>query len=591
MNQLDEGEKCVLPGEPRSVARARGFLKDVLDGSEEHPAVDAASLLVSELVTNAVLHAASAVELTVRRQQGQVRVEVADASAKAPQRRTYKEEATTGRGLEMVELLAERWGVDTTASGGKTVWFEVSAAGTHQPRGEPAASAASNAAEPSEPVDAAPPYGSTKVRLPQAPVRLMTTVQQHTETLLRELALVSVEEAEEWAPVRIGVDFDELDRQLRAAMRAGHTVVDLTLHVHDSASQLRTAEETLREGDRMAGMGLLLCPPALPEVAGCRRWFLQQLIEQLEERPAEPWRPQQAATPERELELDHAAALDNLAHAVVLADDQNRIIYLNAAGEGLLGWAVDELVGQRLTAIIPERLHHAHVAGYTRYLLTGRSRLLNTPVRVPARRRDGSEIGVELALSAFPAGAGRQMFAAVLRRQEGEDAAASDHTDSPNAVLLVARTRDVVADSTDFPVDERRRRVLATLATDLDWHFGAWWEVEGDYLRCAATWQRSSELDPFVAATSEQRFSAGAGLPGRVWARETAAWITDLVADANFPRVAVALAAGLRSGCAFPVIDDHRIVGVIELLTTVVREPDEELMNSLAAIGEQLSEL
>lgn len=576
------------------MARARGFLKDVLDRSEEHPLVDVASLLVSELVTNAVLHAASAVELTVRCQQGRVRVEVADASPATPQRRTYKEEATTGRGLEMVELLAEQWGVDTSAGGGKAVWFEVSGAGSHDPEGEPAAAVPNEAslekASPNRPVATAPGRGSTEAHLPQAPVRLMATVQQHTETLLRELALVSVEEIEEWAPVRLGIDFDELDHQLRAAMRAGHTAVDLVVHVHDPASELRKAEETLREGDRMAGAGLLLCPPALPEVAGCRGWFLQQLIDQLEGRPAEPWRSQHAAMPERELEIDHAAALDHLAHAVVLADDQNRITYLNGAGQTLLGWASDELVGQRLTAIIPERLHHAHVAGYTRYLLTGRARLLNTPVRVPARHRDGSEIDVELALSAFRSGTGRHNFAAVLRRREAEHAGSSDDADAGEeaASLLLTRTRAVAADTAGLPVDERRRRVLATLATELDWHFGAWWEVGGEHLRCAATWQRSSELDPFVAASAEQRFSVGTGLPGRVWARQAPAWIADLVADANFPRVAVALATGLRSGCAFPIVEDGRVVGVIELCTTVVCEPDEELMDSLAAIGELL---
>lgn len=573
------------------MGQARSFLEDVLGASEEHPAVEVASLLVSELVTNAVLHAASEVELTVRRQQGRVRVEVADASPKAPQRRTYKEEATTGRGLEMVELLAEQWGVDTHAAGGKAVWFEVSTAGSPEPQVEPTVGAPPNEAAPSEPAAGAPSRGSTEVHVPQAPVRLMATVQQHTETLLRELALVSVEEAEQWAPVRVGVDFDELDRQLRAAMQAGHTAVDLVLHVHGSASELRQADETLREGDHMAGGGLLLCPPALPEVAGCRRWLLQQLIAQLEGRPAEPWQPQYAVTPERELELDHAAALDHLAHAVVMADDQNRITYLNAAGETLLGWAADELVGQRLTAIIPERLHHAHVAGYTRYLLTGRSRLLNTPVRVPARHRDGSEIEIELALSAYPTGTGRQAFTAVLRRQ-GEEGAVSSGDVAPGATApLVTRTRAVVADSVDLPVDERRRRVLATLATELGWHFGAWWEVDEGYLRCVATWQRSSELDPFVAATAEQRFTAGTGLPGRVWATRAPAWITDLVADANFPRVAVALAIGLRSGCAFPVTEDRRVVGVVELLTTAVRAPDEELFDSFAAIDRLLAGL
>lgn len=586
---MDNGAdlRQMLPAEPTSVARARQSLVHALGDREGSAVVEVAELLVSELVTNAVLHAGSAVELVVRRRSGRVRVEVGDASSMSPHPRVSDETATIGRGMEMVEMLAEEWGVDTGHSEGKVVWFEVSAAAVVEPT--PAAFMPTPA---DPPVEANVSDQPVDVELCQAPVRLMATMQQHTETLLREVTLRSVEGAEDWAPVRLGVDFDDLDRQLRAATLAGQTSADLVLHVPTgSADVVRHAAATLGHGDRLAAEGLLLCPPALPEVADCRRWFLDQLIDQLEGRAAEAWQPQATAVVDEALEVDHAEVLNQLAQAVVVADDQNRIAYLNPAGESLLGWSADELEGQRLTTIIPERLHHAHVAGYTRYLTTGEPRLIGTVVQVPARRRDGSEVDVELTLSVFRTAAGRSLFAAVLHRGAEPAGVTPADDDVDHEWRLVGHLRSVVDGSPSQAIDERRQRVLATLADELGWHFAAWWAVDDEGLRCVASWQHSTRLDSFVAATHAWRFSVGRGLPGRVWARQAPAWIVDLVADANFPRASIALAAGLRSGCAFPVVADQRSVGVIELLTTEVHPPDKKLMASLAEIGTLLPEL
>jgi hypothetical protein len=86
--------------------------------------VDAALLAVSELVTNAVLHARSGPVVTVRLENGRLRVEVKDESAVTPSRKRYGPEAGTGRGLMLVESVAAAWGCDT-APGGKSVWFEL----------------------------------------------------------------------------------------------------------------------------------------------------------------------------------------------------------------------------------------------------------------------------------------------------------------------------------------------------------------------------------------------------------------------------------------------------------------------------------
>lgn len=120
-----------LPADPRSSSAARRAVRDVLgtlDPDDRALAADV-ELLVSELVTNAVLHASSAPRLAVRVESDVVRVEVYDADPTLPVLRTPDAERAGGRGMHLVTSLATRWGAEPH-EGGKVVWFEVSRSGT-----------------------------------------------------------------------------------------------------------------------------------------------------------------------------------------------------------------------------------------------------------------------------------------------------------------------------------------------------------------------------------------------------------------------------------------------------------------------------
>jgi anti-sigma regulatory factor (Ser/Thr protein kinase) len=125
-------DHLILPPDPASVRRARRFLQEALgDGHVEVSTM--AVLLVSELATNAVLHAGT--DYTVRVELlagGSVRAEVSDASSRLPVVKHYEPTAVTGRGLQMVASEASRWGVDVR-DGGKTVWFELDGAASSAP--------------------------------------------------------------------------------------------------------------------------------------------------------------------------------------------------------------------------------------------------------------------------------------------------------------------------------------------------------------------------------------------------------------------------------------------------------------------------
>lgn len=84
--------------------------------------VDTAVLLASELITNAVLHGRSEVELTVEINGTGVKVSAADMNSRLPVMQSADELALDGRGIAIVDLLASSWGVSAT-DGGKIVWF------------------------------------------------------------------------------------------------------------------------------------------------------------------------------------------------------------------------------------------------------------------------------------------------------------------------------------------------------------------------------------------------------------------------------------------------------------------------------------
>jgi anti-sigma regulatory factor (Ser/Thr protein kinase) len=122
-----EGERWVvseLAPTARSVAEVRRAARQALAAWAAQDAEWALSQLLSEVATNAVLHACTRFDVVLSRRDGHVRCEVSDASPLLPKLRRHSLEAATGRGLRLVEQLSTAWGVQPHP-GGKTVWFEV----------------------------------------------------------------------------------------------------------------------------------------------------------------------------------------------------------------------------------------------------------------------------------------------------------------------------------------------------------------------------------------------------------------------------------------------------------------------------------
>lgn len=114
----------IAQAEPERIAAARQQVRELLHDWSDGEQIDAAELLVSEMSTNVLVHtdgdALLVAEVSGDRGERLLRVEVADASDELPHKRRPGEMASSGRGLVLMEMLADTWGVDPRGRGSRS---------------------------------------------------------------------------------------------------------------------------------------------------------------------------------------------------------------------------------------------------------------------------------------------------------------------------------------------------------------------------------------------------------------------------------------------------------------------------------------
>jgi len=292
-----------LAAEPVSVSAARRFVTDGLLAWELDRLVDDATLCVSELAGNAALHStATFMHVAVRRIGDAVRISVEDdgdvpAEAVLP-RPSFPDpddpgdlllvdEATTGRGLAIVSILAREWGVDESERG-KRVWADIDdGAGGHRVR--PPRTPAEPA--PAAPVSAGLPAGWVLVRLVGCPVRLSLRQDEHLDELVRELQLLGVDEdnsesaaiAEEIQGLLVSPTHARLTGR-RAAERARDEhleYVDVEMAMpRELGALVEHLQVAVTRADRLCEEGRLLTLSSPPELRTLRAWMTHEVMAQ-----------------------------------------------------------------------------------------------------------------------------------------------------------------------------------------------------------------------------------------------------------------------------------------------------------------------
>jgi anti-sigma regulatory factor (Ser/Thr protein kinase) len=451
LSELDAGTSTTtsLPPHPSSIGAARRFVRTALMSAGRHELLEDAELAVSEVVTNAVVHAGTRVDIKLVVGPVLARIEVEDGSPNQPRARRYAITASTGRGLGLVNDVAADWGVRPTERG-KTVWFELAptlASRDDRLGGEARASGTQELGSPSGGSATDEPPASSGVELLGVPVLLYGAWRQHAEALLREYMLATLDEGKPEDAVQVHAEASDalavLDKvipvmpptdtpaaALAAALSPAASPARIRLVVpHDSRRHFLTLDRALEDALERAEAGAFLTPQVQPELRELRRWLCDQVTSQCLGAEPAPWNPRDTRDVSRAASAD--SAVDRLAgwdadpvtcseRALLAVDDSGLIVAVSRPAQALLGHdddasrPSDQLPGRRLVTLIPQRFRQAHLAGFTLHLLTGSGALLDTAVTVPVLHRDGTELPVRLTVHEDHVADGRPVFIAEL---------------------------------------------------------------------------------------------------------------------------------------------------------------------------------
>jgi len=274
---------------PRGVQDARRWVVQTCRDIGREDLVECAELGVSELVTNALLHATPPLTVRVRGTVEHPRVEVHDGSPEPPMMPSAGEAEdddlllTFGRGLGIVARCATAWGVDLEEDG-KTIWF----APATQPGGDPVEGVVTG--EPPV-IEREPSPDELRIDIVGVPLRMFVEFQRHYRELRREVRLLALAHETDYPLAKdLSELFGALERDLREgigadqieqAISSGSATADLHVAMpHPTAATIGRFIELLDLADAFCREKRLLSLARTPDQQRFQRWFLSEFVRQ-----------------------------------------------------------------------------------------------------------------------------------------------------------------------------------------------------------------------------------------------------------------------------------------------------------------------
>ena len=291
--------------------------------------------------------------------------------------------------------------------------------------------------------------------------------------------------------------------------------------------------------------------------------------------------------------------ITSMADSLLVTSKTGVIKTINRAAEVLFGYPKEELISHSIQLIIDD-FNFIDIS-QAKYFLDNKF-LKN--VEVVCKKKTGEKIVVAFSCS-------------VIHTEEegvqdliyiGRDI--TEHQRARQRQAVQYTTTRILSESAT--IKQALQTILQAICESLGWDLGEIWTLgrawgEGGEvftniskqnsspaspeLRCVENWVRPSIAMPeFTSVTSQTTFAPGEGLPGHVWARRSPHWISDVTEDANFLRSESASLAGLHGAFGFPIQGDSELLGVMTFYSSGVQRLDEELLKTMAAIGNQLGQ-
>ncbi|MEO7726961.1 MAG: EAL domain-containing protein [Burkholderiales bacterium] len=268
--------------------------------------------------------------------------------------------------------------------------------------------------------------------------------------------------------------------------------------------------------------------------------------------------------------------------AIIVQDHNGVIKRWNEGAQRIFGWAEEEAIGRSMLVVPADRKSEG--TEFRERILRGEH---FADVEAERQRKDGTLIPVSLSAAALRdangVANGMVLFAADI--SERKRAERRQNIQKAVTVLLAEANS----------VEEVIPRVIQTLCESLGWAAGARRIVAKNdgLMRHTENWGAPApEVQMFLrqSATRVDTTGENAGLLRKVWAGGKSVWMADIAQEPTFVRGPVALAAGLHSAFAFPIMVSGEFYGVIELFGRDVRAREEDVVRIATEISSQIGQ-
>ncbi len=269
-------------------------------------------------------------------------------------------------------------------------------------------------------------------------------------------------------------------------------------------------------------------------------------------------------------ELQFRSAVQLATNAIISADDRGVILSWNKGAQHLFGYSTDEILGQNLTILIPERLRDAHRQGLCRATATGTVHHADQPIELCGLRKGGAEFPMDLSLTSWTL-AGRRFYGGIIRdtterkRTEEqriellarEQSARAEAETNAEIVLSIQTISDTAL--AYLTLEDLLPQLLDRLRGILRVDTVSVLLLEGDTLVARASWGLEEEVAQRI------RIPLGSGLAGRI-AAERRSLIIDDVTEYDFYHP-IMRRAGVRSMLGTPLLLNGAVIGVVDVGT------------------------
>ena len=284
----------------------------------------------------------------------------------------------------------------------------------------------------------------------------------------------------------------------------------------------------------------------------------------------------------RDSEERFRATFEQAAVGIAHVALDGRWLRINQKLCDIVGYSREELLTKSFQDITHPNDLGADLA-YVQQMLAGK--IKNYSMEKRYFRKNGTIVWVNLTVSLVltPDGASEYFISVV------EDISARKLAEEE--VRLLQSIALAVSEAPDL--DAALGIVLRKVSETTGWACGeAWLPCEqNEHLQCATvSYAQAAGLEDFMTGSRHFTFARGEGLPGRVWDSRRPLWIPDVTQDANFPRTALALRAGLRAALGVPVLAGEDVVAILAFFLHEARPEDEALVAVVSAVAAQLGQ-